>query len=346
MNVLIRADASTQVGLGHAMRCLALAQECRAGGGRPIFALAQELHSLEHRLDVEGIDFMHLNVPIGTSEDATETSKVARARGLSWIIADGYRFGADYQRSIKALGLSLLALDDYGQCSFYSADLVLNPNLHALAETYHRREPSTRLLLGPYFAPLRQEFLNCRPPRRPAPELARKILVTLGGGDPDNITLKVLRALRFVETHDLEIRVVIGGANPHQEALAAEVESSPFTTTLLRNVTAMPDLMIWADMAISAGGSTCWEMAFLGLPAALIVAAENQRLIAASLGTTGSAIDLGWHESVSEKAIASGVSRILSSADLRTKMSEIGRSLVDGQGSKRVIAAMCGQGAN
>ena len=108
-------------------------------------------------------------------------------------------------------------------------------------------------------------------------EEARKILVTLGGGDPDNITLKVLKALNRLELHDLEVKIIVGPANPHLESLKQELSFANFTSQILTDVKRMPSMMAWADLAISAGGSTCWELCFFGVPTIIIIAAENNR---------------------------------------------------------------------
>ena len=131
---------------------------------------------------------------------------------------------------------------------------------------YANREAHTRLLLGTRYVLLRREFWPWRGWRREIPAVARKVLVTLGGGDPDNVTLKVIRALAQVEIEGLEAVVVVGPANPHLEELQAAVKDTPHPIRLESNVTNMPELMAWADVAITAGGSTCWETAFMGLP--------------------------------------------------------------------------------
>jgi spore coat polysaccharide biosynthesis predicted glycosyltransferase SpsG len=128
--LVIRVDASTQMGTGHLMRCLALGQAWRDSGGHAIFAMAMEAPKLEMRLQAEGMEVIHLSARPGSDDDAIQTAHLARRRDASWIVADGYHFGANYQRTIKEAGLRLLFIDDDGQAE-HSADIVLNQNLHA-----------------------------------------------------------------------------------------------------------------------------------------------------------------------------------------------------------------------
>ena len=337
MTLLIRADASPQIGSGHVMRCLALAQAWLQTDGQVTFLMCPTATILETRLKAEGIQVAHLSVPPGSGEDAEQTIAQAQALGASWVVVDGYQFDADYQRVIKASGLRLLFIDDYGHANHYWADLVLNQNVYAHEGLYTNREPYTQLLLGTRYALLRKEFWSWQGWKRQIPPVARKVLVTLGGGDPDNVTLKVILALQQVEVEELEVVVVVGGSNPHYEELLAIVQNSGVSITLQRNVTNMPELMAWADVAISGGGSTCWELAFMGLPSLILILADNQQEVADKLDALGVVINLGWHSGFESKRLTEVMERLLRLDNLRQKMSCTAQTLVDGEGSDRAI---------
>lgn len=333
--LLIRADATAQMGTGHVMRCLALAQAWQDSGGAVAFGAVALPPLLETRLRTEGIAVHLLTATTGSADDAAQTVTLAGQMGAEWVVIDGYQFGAEYQRALKAAGLRVLAMDDYGHAEHYYADVVVNQNIYADESLYPHREPSTRLLLGTQYALLRREFWPWRDWQREIPEVARKVLVTLGGGDFDNVTLKVIQALQLLEVPDLEAVVVVGGSNPHYETLRAAVTSTPWIQ-LVRNVTTMPDLMAWADVAISAAGSTCWELALMGLPALLIVLAENQRPIATGMAQAHAAFNLGEHSTLTAAHIAKTLSGAISQASQRKTFSQHSRALIDGQGSQRI----------
>jgi UDP-2,4-diacetamido-2,4,6-trideoxy-beta-L-altropyranose hydrolase len=340
MQVVFRVDASTFIGTGHVMRCLALAQAWRRTGGSAIFASAEIAAALEVRLRGEGFQTVGLSVTPGGVEDAAITVELARKQNASWIVADSYKFGMDYQRILKAAGLNLLFLDDYGHAGDYDADFILNQNLTADAALYARRSPRTRLLLGTRYVLLREEFLHGRDWKREIPSVARKVLVTLGGADPDNVTGKVIQALRGL---DVEVKIVVGGSNPHLEQIRSQVSSlSPDSSSLalLTDVTNMPELMAWADVAIAAGGSTSWELAFMGLPGLVIVLADNQLEVAASLERAGVAVNLGEQKRLEITGVAEAVQALLANHPRRENMSRRGRQLVDGRGAQRVLMRM------
>ncbi|NEP28200.1 UDP-2,4-diacetamido-2,4,6-trideoxy-beta-L-altropyranose hydrolase, partial [Moorena sp. SIO3I6] len=295
MNLIIRANASLKIGTGHVMRCLALAQAWQETGGEAIFILNTEACVLQERLRSQSMEVVHLSVSSGSTEDAKQTASFAHQFGADWVVVDGYHFGADYQRVIKEAGLRLLFIDDYGHAAHYWADLVLNQNVYAHEGLYAKRESYTQLLLGTQYTLLRKEFWPWQGWQRQIPTVARKVLVTLGGADPDNVTLKVIQALQQVKVEGLEAVVVVGGSNPHYQQLQAAVHDSGTAITLKYNVTNMPELMAWADIAIAAGGSTCWELAFMGNPSLVVILAENQRQVAEKLDAFGAAINFGWH---------------------------------------------------
>ena len=342
--VLIRADAG-RMGTGHVMRCLALAHAWQKTGGRVAFALATAPATVEARLAADRVAIHRITALPGSTADAAQTVAIAHRLGARRVVVDGYHFDVRFQRAVKAADLALLLVDDYGHAAAYLADLVLNQNLHADEASYRKREAYTHLLLGTRYALLRQEFLQWRDWTRPMRPRTRRVLVTLGGTDPDNATATVIRALRLLDPRKLEVRVAVGPASAHRDALLDDVAGARCAMQVLEGVSDMPALMAWADVAVSAAGSTCWELAFMGAPVVLIVLAEHQRAIAASLVRAGMAVDAGWHRQLSEDALAGAVDGLLSTPQVRRQMSSRARALVDGQGARRVATCLSAVGA-
>ncbi|MEM9543294.1 MAG: UDP-2,4-diacetamido-2,4,6-trideoxy-beta-L-altropyranose hydrolase [Cyanobacteria bacterium P01_E01_bin.42] len=335
--LIIRADASRQIGTGHLMRGLALARGWQGIGGQVIFAVATELGDLQGRLQAEGMTVHRLSSDPGSIEDGEETVNLAKMLRSTRLVVDGYHFDARYQQQIKTAGFKLLVIDDCGDAGHYYADLVLNQNIYARESLYPHREPQTQLLLGSRYVLLRPEFLAWRDWQREIPEVARKILVTLGGSDPDNVTLKVIEALQQVKVRDLEVVAIVGASNPHYEQLQGVVQQSQLSISLKRNVMDMPELIAWADVAIAAGGSTNWELAFMGLPTLIIVLADNQKEIARELDKLGAAIDLGWHETLSTREIASRCGSLAIATTQRASLQQRTAKLIDGKGVERLL---------
>jgi UDP-2,4-diacetamido-2,4,6-trideoxy-beta-L-altropyranose hydrolase len=339
----IRADASIAIGTGHVMRCLALGQAWQDAGGRVVFATIGLTSPVEQRLRSEGIEIVKFNGAPGSVQDASQLEELACAHHADWVVVDGYQFEAEYQRKVKDAGLKLLFIDDNGHAKHYLADLVLNQNAHGCEDLYQSRAPRTKLLLGPRFALLRREFQGWRQWKRETVPVARKVLVTMGGSDPDNVTAIVVRALQLASIESLEAKVVVGVSNPCIGSLERVAGQSQANVSVVKDATNMPELMAWADVAISGAGSTCWEMCLLGLPAIVIDLAENQRIVAKELDRRGVAIHLGAAGDATPEKIVSKLRWLLDSIETRTALSMRARELVDGNGAERVVSAMRGE---
>jgi UDP-2,4-diacetamido-2,4,6-trideoxy-beta-L-altropyranose hydrolase len=340
--LLIRADASVSIGTGHIMRMIALGQAWQAQGGGVHFLCAEITSALEERLASEGFQLSRISAVLGSQEDLEQTTHLITEtlqadRQNARVVLDGYHFGSDYQLGIKAAGFKLLVVDDYGHADFYHADWVLNQNISAREELYAKRSPDTKLLLGPKFAMLRKEFLAYKGWQRKIAPVAKKILVTLGGSDPDNVTLKVIQALIDL---DLHAKVVIGGSNPHLREIENFIQSQKDSTALIEvivNATNMPELMVWGDIAVAAAGSTCWELAFMGLPSLFINSAENQIGNSKLMEQSGTSLCMGWHNKLRTGKIASIIQSIVYNHSIRMKLSESSKKTVDGFGACQAV---------
>jgi UDP-2,4-diacetamido-2,4,6-trideoxy-beta-L-altropyranose hydrolase len=327
--ILVRTDASAAIGLGHAMRCLALVQV--AGRGR--FLMADPPPAFVARAG--GV--ARLAAPPGGAADAEETARAAGDAGADWVVVDGYHFDGGYQQALVDAGLRVLALDDHAHAGRYAAQLVLNQNLGANAEAYAARAPHTRLLLGPRYALLREEFRELDVPERRLNGRARRVLVTLGGSDPDNLSACVLAGLALVEG-PLEIQLLVGGANPHRAAL--ERLRSPHALEVVVDARDVAERMLWADVAVAAAGGSAWELARVGTPQVTVVLADNQRPAAAALAREGVTVALGWHAGLTPRGVAAAVAPLLEDGARRAALAARGRALIDGRGALRVLAAM------
>lgn len=346
MNTLIiRVDATPISGTGHVMRSLALAQVWQGRGGKVVFISHCESEALQQRIGAEGINLFSLEKPHPDLSDwnltkgILDTFKIQGTICHPWVVVDGYHFDAGYQKNIKTEGYKLLWIDDYGHADYYYADLILNQNISADSSCYLKRESYTKLLMGPSYALLRREFDRWRGWQRENPTMARKVLVTFGGADSHNVTLKAIKALKQIKIPELEARVVVGSANRYVELLRQEAGADS-RLQILNSVTDMSDLMAWADVAISAGGTTCCELAFMGLPGVILTIAENQKANAEALNREGIAINLGWYKDLSAERLNTELGKLMINANLRSLMSQRGQNLVDGAGGGRVLHSL------
>lgn len=339
--LLIRADASAAIGTGHVMRCLALAQAWQDAGGRAVFAIAEGTESIWARLTSELCEVVNLS---GGGNDLSHTVSLARERDCDWVVVDGYQFDADYQDGLKAADLKVLFLDDYGHAQHYAADLVLNQNISATPILYSDRQRDTRLLLGPRYATLRREFSRWSSWERKPSVDCHHLLVIMGGSDQANVTVTVIEGLRQAAIDNLEVTVLVGGSNPHFAGLQALAANSGLKLKLRRDVSNIGEIMAAADIAISAAGSTCWELCLLGLPSLLIDVADNQSAVAKALHERGCAVHIGDH-SVSPETVSEKLRCLAMNHELRQSLARRARELVDGKGAARVVSIMRGVSA-
>ena len=336
--LLLRADAGVHQGSGHVMRGLALAQAWQDAGGRAAL-LSSALHTrLARRLADEGVACVPLQAAPGSEGDAAESASCATRLGACAVSVDSYALGARWQRRVRPVA-PLLVWDDFGTEAALCADLVLNQNAHATAAAYAGRAPGATLLLGTAHAVLRREFSDWLDATPATPEAAQRLLVSFGGSDPDGVTLRVLEALHAAGTA-LEVVALVGAQNPRLEALQALVDAAGPRWRLQRFTADVPGLLAGVDLAVSAGGSTTWELCRMGVPTVLVTLAENQEDLSAAVHREGAAVLLGRQQDVRGTQVAEAVAALAADADRRRRLSAAGQALVDGRGGARVVAAL------
>jgi UDP-2,4-diacetamido-2,4,6-trideoxy-beta-L-altropyranose hydrolase len=324
------------------MRSLALAQAWKKQGGVAVFVGFCEIPAVLGRVENEGFKF----IPV-SKENRRQTApeflwkicdhERSRSPLFPWVCLDGYHFGVSYQKALKEIGFRLLVVDDMAHLPSYVADIVLNQNIHSRCLRYSCG-PDTTLLLGEEYALIREEFLQWKHWKRRIEEKAGKILVTLGGGDFDDTLRKIVSAIQNAGLSDLEIVVVGGSSSERLKEMVKSPTQKGVRFEIVAHVNDMPQQMASADVAISAGGSTCWELAYMGLPSLVGILAENQREVAQSLGERGMVLNLGWFKELSGAELAKEIQGLVSNEKLRRQMSKTGRETIDGLGAERVCA--------
>ncbi len=330
--LLVRADAGRTIGNGHVQRCFSLMQSWKSLGGN-VALLSHELPlALQRRITAMGGAVHALQAIAGSLEDARITASLCTKLAADWIVVDGYAFEDRYIQRLKQGSTRVLCvLDDHRTCS---ADVILNQNLYADVACYESSQ--SQLLLGGRYVQLRDEFLQEVNWQKPATQRLQRILVTCGGTDPAAATGSILKQLAETHVADLEVIAVVSSENSKLSDLQSLCEQLPYSAKLAIDSTQMAKLMQWADLAISAAGSTCWELAFMGLPVLMFSVAENQIPVAKVMEEQGLGIDLGWYKQMAENAIVSNVHALCEEPQLLQEMSVRGWHLIDGYGANRV----------
>jgi UDP-2,4-diacetamido-2,4,6-trideoxy-beta-L-altropyranose hydrolase len=357
MKVVFRVDASIQMGSGHVMRCLTLANELREQGAEITFLcreykghLFNLIVSSNHRLlrlapAIKMAKGRLAHAPwLGTTqeEDALQTEEVLKVIEYpDWLVVDHYALDVEWEKSMRAYVKHIMVIDDLAD-RVHDCDLLLDQNLHlADMETrYDKLVPSLcKILLGPKYALLRPEFKEARSNLKARDGNVKRIFVFFGGSDSTNETGKTLRAIKQLDRSDIAIDVVMGSTNLHHKDIAG-LCAQFFEAALHCQVNNISELMARADIAIGAGGSTTWERCALSLPALTISIAENQVSIAEGVGQTNAQIYLGTASEVTSEIIVSQLEGLLQRPQKLIAMSEAGQRLVDTNGSHRIIKAI------
>lgn len=343
MRVVIRADASHFLGTGHVMRQLTLADGLAKAGAEIQFICRDHPGQLADVIRNRGFA-CHL-VPrrddgiLGASLeiDAADTAALAREIGATWVFVDHYAADARWETSMPC---PVLAIDDLFDRP-HDCAILLNQNLGATAQDYAGLAgPDTLYLMGVDYALLRPEFADLRPAalaRRTNANL-QDILITMGGSDEPNATGWILDMLdQMPLPEDVHLTIVMGPTAPHLEDIRNQASGMACATTVLAGTSQMEQLMVDADLAVGAAGSTSWERCALALPTVMVVLAENQRGIGLALDQAGAAVtvDMG-----ADAALLNGLRPLLSDPQTRQRMAAQAAEIVDGGGTDRVLHAL------
>jgi UDP-2,4-diacetamido-2,4,6-trideoxy-beta-L-altropyranose hydrolase len=340
-DVIFRVDATRLIGTGHLMRCLALGQAMKDSGLDVLYALRCESESLLERLRREGFRLLQLD------EGATEESRLEELIKLAggtrpWVVFDGYHFTATHHAKLKDEEIRVMTIDDMAHLPRYHVDVILNQNMHAPDLDYRVGE-GAKLLLGTEYALLRREFKRWRGCEKACQPKARALLVSFGGSDPSGYTLKALEAFSRISKLDLNVTAIVGGASSAYEEIQA-IAVKDTRIVIGRNVEDMSVLMAEADLALTSGGSTVWELAFMGVPSIIIRTSEPENFLVDGLRRADCFIDGGEAASADMDSLFRKIERLAPDEKERGRMSTKSQTLVDGRGADRVIAALAAGG--
>lgn len=308
MKVIIRANASVEIGTGHVMRCLTIAEQLRKRGC--------------------SISFYMQEVPGNMIEYVMNKGYrvVQKFEASDICIIDDYHIDSEWEKSIRPYVKKIIVIDDLADRT-HECDMLIDQNLVPSYKTrYDELVPSYCLkLLGPKYLIVRNEFRRERRRLKRTFGNVRRILVFMGGTDPTNETMKILKALNNSEFQFEQIDVVVGKGNVEREHIKEVCKLNGYQYHC--QIDYMATLMSSADFAIGAGGSTMWERAYLGLPSSSTIVALNQREATIEAARLGLTWNLGWHGEVTVETYEKLLEKLHSRKRNLLNMSEKGLAL-------------------
>lgn len=346
-NIAIRVDATQQIGTGHFMRCLTLADTLKQRGAQIRFvsrdlpahlrdmlaAKDMELVALQSGSSSAADDGLTHSHWLGTSQalDAQATIQALSGESWDWLVVDHYALDMRWESALRRNVKRMMVIDDIADRQ-HDCDVLLDQNFYVDMQTrYNEKVPEhCQLLLGPRYALLREEFRTLRGKIRTRTGKVQKILVFFGGVDTNNYTGRALEVLAGLPVKELHIDVVIGAQHPHRVAIEKECKTQGYVCHV--QTTRMAELMAAADLAVGAGGSATWERCCMGLPTLAICTADNQQKQISDAACEGLLYAPGtkgdWHMHILA---------LVDNSCLRQHFSYNSTRAVDGRGTLRVV---------
>ena len=354
MRIAVRVDASTRIGGGHALRCLALADELRDRGAETIFICAALPPELAQRITGSGHELRRIDAPEGlerSGEDWHEpplapaaqqadadATQAALGGSPDWIIVDHYLLDSRWHEAARRDSERILVVDDLANRRL-DCDVVVDETLGRQAAEYRPLVPAqATILTGAAYALLRPEFVEQRAAafeRRRSAGPKRRVLVSLGTTDLGGVTAPVVEGI-LAAAPDVAVDVVLGG-RARSLARVRELARAHAGVSVHVATSEMALLMREADLAVGAGGTSAWERCCLGLPSITLVLAGNQSGVAAALEQVGAAITIGDPAEAGET-----VARLIGDHATLETMSAAAFAVADGLGTGRVADHVTG----
>lgn len=349
MKVVFRVDASAQMGTGHLMRCLTLAEALRERGVQTHFICREHVGNLIALLQQKAMPISVLPAPtagdttygegyaawLGTTqaEDAEQTIKALNGEKPDWLVVDHYGLRIEWEKRLRPHVGKLMVIDDLAN-RHHDCDVLLDQNYSAEGEQRYASfvTPLCKVLLGPRYALLRKEFKAIRERLEPRAHKLKKILIFFTAGDDQGETMKAIQGIELFGKVEC-VDVVVGQANPGNVEIIKKCDELHWGYHC--QVDYMPRLIAQADLVIGAGGSSNWERCALGVPALVAILAENQAPIAQALGLAGVIYNLGWSRDLQAADYANAL--ITLNHDCLAAMSEKALALVDAKGAERMV---------
>ena len=333
--IAFRVDGGPDIGMGHIMRCLALAQ------GFPdnidIIFIIKESKSVKKIIN--NYSFRTISIDKDMEYDKKEINllkRVIRDNNIDILISDSYKIDKNYLDQLKGEVEKLVSIHDFVPFDFPS-DIVINGNIYAPDLNYNSTDGDTMFLLGTDYTLLRKEFWNL--PNRNVKKEVENILITVGGGDLLNLTPKIVKALHLLEKdinevdniniNKLAVNIIIGSSFNNIEEIIKEVEKSTIEIKLNFNIKRMSQIMINSDLAISAGGSTLYELAMTGTPTIALLQADNQKLVAEAMEREGIIKNLGFGNQITEYIINKELQELIANYHERRLMFRNGKDTIN-----------------
>jgi len=327
MRILFRVEATPKLGLGHLMRCLALAEKFNESvSNTNIVFITSSIAAGEQ---IKRCGYKLINLP--SSENMVEEIKYyEKYLKKAIFITDIPDISEDYLKTLKEKACLSVSIDDGSDSIFYS-DILVNPNLNPKINCKY--SSNTQYYSGAKYVILKKAFEKYMIKKKQIKREAKSLFICFGGSDRNNITQKVVNVIREM---DINITVVIGMMYPYYNELARDIKDYR-NTQIKRDAHNMDELIYDADLAIISGGTLLYETSAVRTPAIVICQNQEQNRESEFFTENNAAINLGIFDNINEDTARNTVFRLISDYDKREQLSKNARQLIDGRGANRIV---------
>lgn len=332
--IIIRADGGTSIGMGHVVRCLALADMLR-NDFEIVFAIQEPSEDIVKTIHTVTESIIHLPATDDYNIDAQNLVQQLDTNDI--VVLDGYHFKTDYQKAIKDKGCKLVCIDDLHDCTFY-ADAIIN-HAEGIGKSMYTATKKTALYLGPQYALLRKPFLEQG--SRKKIDSVKKIFISMGAADASNLTQKFTEAIIDIDGIE-EIHLMLGAINPNLQSIDELIEKSN-TISIIKHINisadALANLLQTCDISICPASSISLESCAIGIGLISGYTADNQRGILDGLVKNKATINIGNMNTVSPSTIKSTIENLISSPEQIIVLMHQQHKMLDGKSPERIINA-------
>ena len=342
MKVLVRADANKIIAMGHVMRCLSIADALSDKGVLVSFACASTdpkalIESRGYKVTVFNSDYQKMD------EELPQMEELIKKEGIDLVIVDTYSAYEGYFEKLNEITKTAY-VDDYGKNAF-SVDYLINYNAYGeyipYEEIYKKAAIKLpKLLLGPMYAPLRRDFQK---KHESIKSDMFEVLLSTGGADATHVAITLLRRFnKEIEAGNLEkvrLNILVGPFNGDKEAIMDESVTFPGRVNLYSDITDMPGFLSRFDAAMSAAGSTTYELCSMGIPTMLFCTADNQAQIFEAFKKNGLMMTAGFTDKEMETVtdrLVDFMGIMSANADLCEEYSKKALQVTDALGAIRI----------
>lgn len=329
----IRADGNSEIGMGHVMRCLSIADAMTSKGHKPVFITStEESISLIHKRGYETIlletDYQEMELEIRQIAAIMQRNP-QRDRNL--ILVDSYQVTEPYFISLQNYA-KVACMEDMGYS--YPVNMLINYNIYGPQMEYIG---NFRKVLGTQYVPLRSEFrTDCNYTVR---DTVTDVMLTTGGSDPKFISKAILEAcLSEPKLQNINYHVISGPFNRYEKELMSYVEEHE-QITVYKNVKSMKEIMKRCDVILTATGSTLYEISSLGVPMICFYFADNQqpgaRCLAEQTNITNAGNIIDFRE-MTLRNLKNALIHCVEDKGYRERIAYQEKQLVDGYGAERI----------